>query len=334
VLLVVVGNIRTKLRQFSKETSNEDAFNLTKFNSRSDSEGIMKSLILFPHVWPEHLKSFNESLLKYPTIDLACGDGRSALSTIIFLTNHPKKNEYVRESGRHNSAIRAAALAATTNGILSLYCVDLFNVENAGGRFIPKKIYPGYEDVLTKENISFYKCDNLTFLRMLPDNSVNITLGMFDISICGVKSYEYRDNFSIRTSTYRALFIYELSRVIAKDAFLLSYGSFLNCARFEGNYVNPKDLDLEFIDPKIPASPELYGMTAHDCSGPTLRGFELYRKIRGKSNPDAAMQVESAIKANFSLERQPVSNGKKKDVGYKKAGEERNSFFDSYDFPF
>jgi hypothetical protein len=248
-------------------------------------------------MWPDHIENFYASLSDRPTVDLASGDATSILSTVALMTNHEIKTEMHTSS----KEITEAAKKFMPPDNLRLYLVDKYNITRENGREV--LLYESdrefrtnrFDDVYFQENLSYHRADMLEFLRAVPDNSVNVMIGLFDLSISINAKSTIPEHCTSEITLYRTMLNYELARVIPKGAYLLAPSSFLDRARFESQTIPMEEFGFEEIKPQTPKDDDVFRLIQHDAGGPSTRSQKLYLKKHGDPLLNPIKKVDEAI---------------------------------------
>lgn len=221
-----------KVIEGAKKYSDEEIANWNEGLKEWYTEFIDRSLFRIKEsLSPEEFEQFNKALAKYPLIDLASGSPHLPNASILTTLFKEKYN----------------------NGWIPNDCIEADLAEPP--KYIGVDKYsPFYVEIPEnlKDRIKFEKKDLVEFLRTLPDNSVNIFIGGFDIEISHPK-----DGGDDR---YRAVLLSEIGRVLAKGGYCFAAESPL-FGKWEGGVVRPEDFGLEKVpmdENKFFSTPQFY----------------------------------------------------------------------------
>jgi hypothetical protein len=182
-------------------------------------------------------EDFNKAISKYPLVDLACGMPTNGVNrdlfTILFKDKWHRHREDYNNNSKFKSEIDNIGIAEPKKYI----GVD---------KYTKNKL--GENDKELNDKVQFVKEDLVLYLRTLPDNSVNIFLGGFDMNISRPRlkdevTPEGKYRVLRPEDKYRAILMAEISRVLANGGYCYTIESPLYI-EWKNQQVSIKDFGL------------------------------------------------------------------------------------------
>lgn len=182
---------------------------------------------------PEEFEEFNESISKYPIVDLACGRPNKPSRKLFSILFKEKflEGDYNYYS-KSKSEIDAMGIAEPK---------EYIGVDKYHENIPPEEL---------RDKVRFEKKDIIEYLRTLPDNSVNIFIGGFDTEISRpkIKVEITAEGKPIKTDEdkYRAIMMAEIARVLPEEGYCLAVESHLR-GQYKGQEITPESLGLKKV---------------------------------------------------------------------------------------